>query len=454
LRKGSLTNMSVPAPQAIQLACPNCRTPMRAQVFTIVDVGVQPELKNYLLAGQLNVAVCPNCGTPAMIAAPLIYHDPAKQLFLIHFPQQLNARPEEQERFIGDATSLIMRELPQQAPKGYLLAPRRFLTLNALLDTILEADGISREVIEAQRARVELISRLAEAFEQGEQQLSAAVAQNKDALDFEFFATLTAFADASAQGGSDDSAQLLQDLRAKLIELTGFDASALEQPGEEYDDLDVDLAEAVQRLVDAPENELEQVIAELRPVIDYEFFEAWTSRIDAASAAGDSSTAEQLTARRAVILETVERMDKQAQEMFEAGAAVLEQVLNAPDTATALREQGDKIDEAFLLVLQANAAAAQRMGNTQAVERLAEIERLAIEIAQESLSPEERFINDLLAAEKPQDATKMLRQNARMITPDFVKRLNELAEQMEGDGRKPLGERLRQLGREAGAMLF
>jgi hypothetical protein len=101
---------------------------MRAQVFTLVDVGLQPELKNYLLAGQLNMAICPSCGTPAMIAAPLIYHDSAKQLFLIHFPQQLNARPEEQERFIGDATSALMRVLPQGAAKGYLLAPKRFLT--------------------------------------------------------------------------------------------------------------------------------------------------------------------------------------------------------------------------------------------------------------------------------------------------------------------------------------
>jgi hypothetical protein len=48
----------------------------------------------------------------------------------------------------------------------------------------------------------------------------------------------------------------------------------------------------------------------------------------------------------------------------------------------------------------------------------------------------------------------MLRQNPRLITADFVKRLNELAAQMENDGRKPLGERLRQLGRESGAMLF
>src|SRR3569832_1173905 len=113
--------MSASAPQALQLNCPNCRTPMRAQIFTLVDVGVQPELKNYLLAGQRNMAICPNCGTPAMIAAPLIYHDPTKQLFLVHFPQQLNARPEEQERFIGAATSAIMRELPPDMHKGYLL---------------------------------------------------------------------------------------------------------------------------------------------------------------------------------------------------------------------------------------------------------------------------------------------------------------------------------------------
>jgi hypothetical protein len=445
--------MSAPAPQLIQLKCPSCGTPTRAQVFTVVDVGRQPELKNYLLAGQINLAVCPNCGTPAMIAAPLIYHDPAKQLFLVHFPQQLNARPEEQERFIGDATTLIMRDLPADAPKGYLLAPRRFLTLNSLLDTVLEADGISREAIESQRRRIDLISRMAEAFEQGEEQLKAAVAQNKDGLDYEFFATLTAFVEASAQDGRQDSAQLLSELREKLIELTGFDAAGLDVAASEFEDPDLD--EVIQRLTDAPVGDaLEQAIAEVRPMIDYGFFEAWTRRIDAAEQAGDTTTAEQLTARRALILETVERMDKQAQEMFEAGAAVLQEILAAPDPAAALREQSDKIDEAFLLVLQANAAAAERAGNTEAVRRLAEIERLALEIAQESLSPEERFINQLLQAEKPQDATKLLRQNPTMITGAFVKRLNELADQMENDGRKPLGERLRQLGREAGAMLF
>jgi len=448
--------MSAPAPQVIQLSCPNCRTPMRAQVFTLVDVAMQPELKNYLLAGQLNMAVCPSCGTPAMIAAPLIYHDPAKQLFLVHFPQQLNARPEEQERFIGDATSMLMRVLPPETPKGYLLAPKRFLTLNSLVDTILEGDGISREVIEAQRKRVTLISQLAEAFEQGDEQLAAAVAQHKAALDYDFFATITAFAEASMQGGRDDSGQMLMMLREKLIELSGFDASSLEQEQDfELEEIDeAELDEAVARLIDAPDSELEQTIAELRPAIDYGFFDALTQQIDAAEQAGDTAAAERLTGRRARILELVEQMDKQAQELFEAGAAVLTKIAQADDTLEALRANREEIDEAFFLVLQANMVAAERAGNQAAVDRLAEIERLAGEVVEEALSPEDRFINQLLAAEKPQEATKLLRQNPAIITSAFVKRLNELADQMEGDGRKPMGERLRQLGREAGAMLF
>jgi hypothetical protein len=427
---------------------------MRAQIFSLVDVGRQPELKNYLLAGQLNMAVCPNCGTPVMIAAPLIYHDPAKQLFLVHFPQQLNARPEEQERYIGDATSLIMRELPAEAPKGYLLAPKRFLTLNSLVDTVLEADGISREVIEAQRERVELISRFAEALDAGEERLAAVVAENKAALDADFFATLTAFAQASAQSGRDDSAEMLLALREQLIELSGFDAAELDGADGEFEEIDVDLDEAIGRLIEAPDDQLEPIIGELRPVIDYSFFEAWTERIDAAEQAGDTTTAAQLTARRGLILETVERMDKQAQELFEAGASILKEIYDAPDLAEALRANRDKLDEAFLLVLQANAAAAERAGNTAAIERLQEIERVAMEVMQEALSPEDRFINQLISAEKPQDATKLLRQNPAIITPAFVKRLNELADQTEQENRKPLADRLRQLGREAGAMLF
>lgn len=440
--------MSVAPPQMVQIACPNCRAPLRAPVITLIDVGRQPELKSYLLSGQLNMLVCPNCSNVTMIAAPLVYHDPSKQLLFVHFPQQLNTKPEDQERFIGDATGLLMRGLPADLPKGYLLAPRRFLTLNSLIEAVLEADGISKEMIEAQRQRMELISDLAEAYEQGDERLQAVVDQRRAELDQEFFATLSAFVRTSAANQRDESTELLRGLRDKLAAMVGFES----EDDDEAPDMDLD--EVVDRLADAPEEELEPLIAELRYALDYTFFEALTERIEAAAAAGDQASAERLGARRQLIVETVERMDAQAKQMFEAGARLLREVMEAEDPAAVLRAHHEQIDEAFLLLLESTQQTAARDGQAEVAERLAELHDLAIQVVQEFLPPEDRFINQLLQAEEPQQATQLLRQNMGLVTTAFVKRLNELADQFEGQGRKPTGERLRQLGREAAAMLF
>jgi hypothetical protein len=430
------------APQPVQLTCPACGTPFRAGVYTLVDVTQQPELKPAMLSGQLNVAVCPNCRTASMLGAPLVYHDASKQLCLVYFPQELNARPEDQERFVGEATSFIMRALPPDAPRAHLLAPRRFLTLPSLMDAVLEADGISRETLDRQRAHVELISDLAGALGD-EEQFEALVAQRHAELTPELFATLAAFVEATPPEQA-DSRDLLLALQARLAGLIEDE----EAPGDE------EIAEAVSRLQAAPEDELELAVAELRPVIDYGFFQAWTDQIDAATAAGRADEAERLSARRARILEIVEEIDREAQAMFETGSALLEEVMNSPDPVAALRERGERVDEAFMMVLSANAGAAQRAGRDDIVSVMEQLAESAVGIMQDRLSPEDRFINELLMADTPRDATATLRKNVGKINADLVKRLNELAEQEEKRGNKPGFERLRQLARESGAMLF
>lgn len=434
------------APQPVQLQCPACGTAFRTGIYTLVDVTEQPELKAALLGGQLNVAVCPNCHTASMLAAPLIYHDANKQLCLVYFPQELNSRPDEQERFVGEATSFILRSLPPEAPRAYLLNPRRFLTLPSLLDSILEADGISREMLEAQRGRVDLISELAGAIEDDDAFEKIVAARRAD-LTPEFFATLNAFIESTPPAQA-DSRMLLEQVRAKLAEELG-DAALTGGEGE-----DAELEAALTRLREVGDEELEMAVAELRPYIDYGFFERWTETIEAAEAAGQAEEAARLTARRARILELVEALDRQAQAMFEAGSAVLSEVIQAPDPVAALRERADAIDEALMMVISANIGAAQRAGQTELAAKLEALAAAAVQIAQERLSPEDRFINELLMAETPQEATRLLRKNVAMIKPDFVKRLNELAEQEEKRGNKPAADRLRQLGRESGAMLF
>lgn len=391
------------------------------------------------------MAVCPKCGAGGLLATPLVYHDPDKQLFLSLFPQEIAAKPEEQERFVGALQQIAMQNAPADKPKGYLLNPRKFITLTSMLDAILEAEGIPREALIAQRKRTELLGRLLQADED-QALFDKLVADNRDAIDYEFLVTLSAYIEASEAEQDQESFERFTRLRDRLVELTGIDVEQGEdEPG---------VSEAVEALLAAAESALPEQIAEYRPAIDYDFYAALTERAEAARAGGDAAEADRIEARRNLILETVERMDREAQQMFESAAQALREVVQADDLRAALTERREQLNEAFMMVIAANKDAAQRSGQPEVVERLDEIERLAMEVVQESLSPEERFIGELLSAETQQDATKLLRRSAAKITPDLVKRINELAEEMGGNGRKEMSDRLRQLGREAASMLF
>src|SRR5919112_6353294 len=91
LLKRICCRMPMLPPQPVSVTCPNCRTPFQTPVFQLIDVGQAPDLKQALLSGRVNVAVCPKCGAGGMLAAPLVYHDPAKQFFFALFPQEVKA---------------------------------------------------------------------------------------------------------------------------------------------------------------------------------------------------------------------------------------------------------------------------------------------------------------------------------------------------------------------------
>lgn len=433
-------------PQPVQLNCPQCQTAFRSHLSSLIEAHEQPDLKHALLTGQLNVAVCPTCNAATFIAAPLVYHDAEKHLCFVYIPQEMNLGTEEQEQIIGERTGIILQTLPPDHPRGYLLTPRRFMSLPSLIDAILDADGIPREVIEKQRHLVELISTLAEALDD-DARLSRLVEQYRNDLNHEFFAALGAFIEASAQEQRDDSTQMLTYLREKLIQMTGLtDVDAPLSQGERHD--------LFERLKTSPEEELEAVVAEVRPHIDYQFFQSWTARIEALEQEGKTDEANHLTHRRSLILETVERMDRAAQTMLEESTRTLQAVLEAPDVSAALHERSEALNEAFLMVLAANIEAARQHGQEDFAARLEEVHRLTVEVIQSKLPPEERFINELLMTETSQESTRLLRQNTSLVTADFVRKLNELADEQEKRRNKELVSHLRRLAREASAMLF
>jgi hypothetical protein len=439
-------------PQRVQIRCQSCQAPFAVPVWTYVDTGIQPELKSLLLSGQMNVAMCPNCGAGGMLGTPMAYHDPAKKFFFTLFPQELNLRPDEQERFVGEATKVAMETLPKEAPRGYILTPRRFMTMQAMIETVLEGEGISKEVMQAQRARVEVLSQLAEALETDHAagtldtpaaKLAQEVEKHKAALDYDFFMTLTSYIDAALQQGREDSAQMLSELRERVMTLSGFDAVAagLQEP---------EVADIVAALRDAADDKLEETISNYRQVIDDDVFGAWDEQIAALPAADQAAA----TARLEPVRATIERMDAEAQAMFEAATALLRDVMAAEDPRVVLRERHKDVTEAFMVVLDANINAAARSGQSDIAQHLATVRQMTVEVMQEMMTPQERLINQLLSVESAAEATKLLRKNIAQVNPDFVKQVNELAEQMEKGGRKEVVDRLRQVARESASLLF
>jgi hypothetical protein len=381
-----------------------------------------------------------------MLAMPLAYHDFTKQLYLICIPQEIQMTTEEQEQFIGETTNVVIQSLPANAPRGYIFTPRRFITLPSMIDTILEADGVPREVLEQQRHRVLLMSEFAEAID-NDKQLQRLVELHAEHLNYDFFATLSLFIEASNQQGQTESAQMLTKLREKLAKLTGFE-------GDFVDDEAPDITNLVIQLENAADDELEDIVADMRPYMDYSFFQNWTTRIEALEQAGHVDEARRIYGRRSQVLDIIERVDKEAQAIFEVSSTLLREVLEATDTKAFLEEHHDKLNEAFMMVMSANIEAAQRTGKADLATKLEEITMQAVEIIQAKLPPEERLINELLMAETLPESSTILRQHSTLVTTDFVKKLNALADEQEKHGSKDTVTRLRQLAREASAMLF
>src|SRR5215831_17676355 len=196
-------------PAGIQISCPNCHQPFQAALEQYIDGGLDPQSKARLLSGRLNMAVCPNCHFQSMLTTPMIYHDGTKELLITFLPMELNLSQPDQQKAIGS--------LPHEQRKGYLFTPKMALTYQGLIEMILEADGVTKEMIEAQRLKMQLAQR----FLQAEPAKWPDMVREYDAeLDMEFFSILTATAQAAMAEGRRDAFERVIGMRDQLLQLS------------------------------------------------------------------------------------------------------------------------------------------------------------------------------------------------------------------------------------------
>jgi len=419
-----------------RINCPNCRQPISADIEQLFDVAQDPASKQRFLSGAVNFVQCPNCGYQGAVASPLVYHDPKKELLLTFFPPELNMRMEEQERLIGPLINKVVNNLPQEQRKAYLLRPQAVLTMQGLIERVLEADGITKEMIQAQQKRLNLIQRL---LGQSEDVIEQIAQEEDELIDAEFFGILGRLSESALVSGEEDSARSLANLQRKLLTITTT-GRKLEAQNKEVQDAIQDLQglgenltreKLLDMMVNASSDLRVSVLTSLaRPALDYEFFRLLSERIENAKGSGR----ERLIQLRTQLLEMTQEIDRQIEKRMEIAKQNLEQLLKAKDITASTQHNLGAIDEAFLQVLNSEMAAARKNGDLDRVQKLGQV----VQVIQEASAPppELEIIESLLEAGDDKKRQEWLEANPDKVTQEFIDALTSLVSQSE-DGSDP-----------------
>lgn len=434
------------------IRCQSCGQPFNAELRTVIDVMKEPQLKAELLSGRLNNARCPHCGTPNAVTTPILYHDATKELLIALVPMELNLPKDEQEKIIGD----MMNHLPKDDFKAYMFNPTRALTMQGLMDQVLEADGITPEMMEQQRARVRLAQQFVEA---PENDLENLVKQHDEQIDTQFFQTLTMIAQRMLEGGQAEAAQQVIQRQSRIAELSTHGQELIQQQEQQQQTVQR-VADRIQQLgagadradfmalaieFKDDDNALQALVGLARPAFDYEFFQQMTARIGEAPAA----EREGLNSLRQRLVELTSAIDQQTQMAAQNAAGFLQALVNSQEPEQLIRENIQIIDDTFMAVLTSNIQQAEQQKNIQLASRLKELYNMIVTLLQESMGPEMRFINDLLSAPDDAQAEIMLQERASEFGPDLLEVMDAIEHMLEEQGNHPLLGRMKSLKQAA-----
>lgn len=422
--------MAQTPPQMVGITCRNCGRQFTTQVYSIVDVGQNPEAKRRLLEGQINVAVCPQCGVGGILSVPFLYHDPQKELLFIYTPPPTMMDNNRQQRFIGSLINSVMTSLPSERRKGYLFQPRTFLSLETMVDEIVIADGISRQQLEGQKRKAHLLDRLRTAT--SDDVIEIIARENEKDLDYEFLLMLNNLIERMRAQGNETEAARLQDLHRKLLQY-----SETARRGEVESARTLSRAKLLQRLLEIEdESQQKALVAAARPLLDYGFFQTLTGMVEEAKQAGNTEKANRLLDLRSKFLKWIDELDAEARRIWDRKAKLIQEILQSSDWRAAMEPHWQEIDQIFLTILARNIQLAQQQDNTQTAARLQQLADLAMVIAREHAPPEVQLLNRLLEADYPEGTQRILEQNREQINTDFAKLMDAVIRDLAAQGRQ------------------
>jgi hypothetical protein len=410
-----------------------------ADVQQLFDVAQDPSSKSRLLSGFSNFVQCQVCGYQGALATPIVYHDPEKELLLTFVPAEIGLPHDEQERLLGSLINQVVNNLPAEKRKAYLFTPQAHLTMQGLVEKVLEADGITKEMIQAQQDKLEFLQKLSSTA--NEEARLEMLKENENLVDADLFNLLTRLLQTAAATGDQESMNQLEEIQSLLIVNTEI-GRQIQQQTDEVQAAVESLQEAGQELtreklvdlvIEAPnEIRLSALVSLARPGMDYQFFQILSQRIDAAG--GEEQ--ERLSNLREEILTLTEQIDEQVKQRSDAAQQLLDQILEAEDVTQAIQQNASAIDEFFVQAVQQSLDQARQSGD---LERSAKLSQLEEVIRQATAQPPEiEFLEELLEAEDEAARQELLDSNKDKVTPELFQMISGLMNQVTETNQDPV----------------
>lgn len=435
----------------MNVRCSNCGQGFPAKVRTIVDAQSDPQGKSLLLSGQLNAFQCPACGAVNNLLAPLLYHDGKKELLIAFVPVELGLKQGgQEEKIIGDMMNALTGSLPREQFKAYMFSPKRALTMQGVINQVLEADGVTPEMLEEQRQRVELIQQF---IETEPQNLETMVQQHDDRINADFFRVMTLMAQRMMQDGRADLAERILLVQGAVAQFSSYGQELIRQQEEQQQIVQevsaelralgqqVTRSDLVQFAIRAAADDryLQALVGLVRPALDYEFFQEFTAYISQSPA----EEREWLEGVRERMLELTQVIDQQSQAAVQQAVRFLQAVVNSPDPDQILQANMGLIDDIFMSVLVTNIQEAERRGDAQMLERLKQVYEKAVRVLQSQMQPELRFVNELLSLESDEEMRGLVAEHAPQFGPVLLEVIDAVEDVLRSQGQ---GEVLQRLG--------
>ncbi|MCB9137158.1 MAG: hypothetical protein H6642_02280 [Caldilineaceae bacterium] len=438
-------------PQAAQVQCPNCGTPYPVAIFSIVDFGENPELRGALLSNQINMAICPACGSGGPLNAPLMIHDPEHEFLGVFLPADNQSNEAQRQKIIGDLTQRLMQKLPSEARRGYMLQPKQYMDWQRFMEVFWGYEGVTPEMLRRQRDQTALIQRLL-GLANDPQALGIAVERDKALIDREFMSLFDRIFVMSRGQMDEEGAQAFQAVRTRLLDSTEAGAQVKAREARlrsllaEIDETSTrtDVLDLLLAVMANPEDEdlLPSLAVSVLPVLDYEFLLELSQRLDATDDEAER-------ARLETLRELIAQMQETQRESQASGAqqaqALLQEILEQPDAVAAVAEYADYIDETFLALLGSQIQSAEEKGATAAVRRFTQIYEAAVGVLEANMPDDIRLLNNLLSARDEGEMRALINENREMITPELVETLGAFEQQARAGGQIEIANRVRSL---------